>query len=412
MKSVGVIVEYNPFHNGHYYHIQETKKVTGANLVIAVMSGNFLQRGEPALVSKWNRTKMALEGGVDVVIELPYVFATQKADIFAYGAVSLLEALDVDSLCFGSEDGNTRSFELTYKEMEAKNDEFNTLIQPALKEGKSYPRAASDAFLRLQISEDVVDLSQPNNILGFHYIKAIHTLHSDMKVYTIKRTKANYHDKDFQDQHIASATSIRNNLFSGNTNLEEIQNVMPETTSLHLQAYKNKYGLFHRWEDYFPFLKYRLLSMTAEELNQIYEVEEGLENRVLQMISDSVTFKDFMEKLKTKRYTWTRLQRLCLHILTNTTKKAMKKYEHQPTYIRLLGMSLQGQDYLNKVKKHLSLPLVSRLASFSNEQIMLDIKATKVYASCLKEPLRSQIIKAEFTNPPFRYDSSKRQFLG
>jgi len=238
MKAVGIVVEYNPFHNGHFYHIQETKKVTGADLVIAVMSGNFLQRGEPALVSKWARTKMALEGSVDIVVELPYAFATQKAEVFAFGSVSLLHALGVESICFGSESGDIQAFLQTLDIMKTKREEFDDFIQTSLKEGKSYPRAAADAFQSLQISQSAVDLSQPNNILGFHYIQAIHNLKSKIKPFTIKRTKANYHDPYMVDLNIASATSIRNTLFSksDSLDLEPIQTVIPDTTFSHLLA--------------------------------------------------------------------------------------------------------------------------------------------------------------------------------
>lgn len=411
MKAVGVIVEYNPFHNGHYYHIQESRKVTEADLVVAVMSGNFLQRGEPALVSKWARTKMALEGGADLVIELPYAFATQKAEVFAYGAVSLLHALEVDSICFGSESGDIRSFENTLKEMKARKESFNTFLKQALEEGKSYPRAASDAFHSLQFADSTVDLSQPNNILGFHYVEAIDKLGSTIQPFTIARTKAQYHDQHFADQHIASATSIRTTLFSGKTCMEEIQNVIPSTTYSHLLSYKKCFGTFHHWENYFSFLKYRLLSSTAAELRQIYEVEEGLENRLLQYITSAATFKEFMENIKTKRYTWTRLQRLCVHILTNTSKSIMRENSEYPTYIRLLGTTLTGQDYLNSIKKNVAIPIVSKLSAFSNDQIKLDIKASNVYASCLNEPYRSNMIKQEFSNPPIRYDQNNKQFL-
>lgn len=411
MKAVGIIVEYNPFHNGHYYHIQESKKVTGADAVVAVMSGNFLQRGEPALVSKWARTKMALEGGADLVIELPYVFATQKAEVFSYGAVSLLHALNVDSMCFGSESGDIHSFHNTLQIMTEKKDEFDNLIQHGLKKGKSYPKAASDTFLSLHKTAATVDLSQPNNILGFHYIETINKLKSNIRPFTIKRTKANYHDQDVKDQNIASATSIRNTLFSEHNTLNGIQNVIPNTTYSQLLTYKDNFGMFHQWEDYFSLFKYRLLSMTTEELKNVYEVEEGLENRLLRFISNATTFQEFMKKIKTKRYTWTRLQRLCVHILTNTSKTMMKTNQDHPTYIRLLGTTLKGQEYLNKIKKNIPIPLVSKVSSFTNEQISLDITAAKVYAACLKEPYQSQMIRSEFATPPIRYDQNNHIFL-
>ncbi|HHW38275.1 MAG TPA: nucleotidyltransferase [Bacillales bacterium] len=411
MRAVGVVVEYNPFHNGHYYHIQESRKVTEADLVVAVMSGNFLQRGEPALVSKWARTNMALEGGADLVIELPYVFATQKAEIFAFGAVSLLHALEIDSICFGSESGDIHSFQTTLKEMKARKGSFDQSIKKALEEGKSYPRAASDAFHSLQFADSAVDLSQPNNILGFHYVEAIDKLGSNIQPFTIQRTKAQYHDQHFADQYIASATSIRSSLFSERTNLEEIQNVIPDTTYSHLLTYKKSFGMFHHWENYYAYFKYKLLTSTPEELRQIYEVEEGLENRLLQYIASAATFQEFMEKIKTKRYTWTRLQRLCIHILTNTSKSRMKANSEYPTYIRLLGTSLAGQEYLHSIKKNVAIPIISKLSAFSNEQINLDIKASNVYAACLKEPYRSNMMKAEFSNPPVRYDQNNKQFL-
>lgn len=410
MNAAGIIVEYNPFHNGHYYHIQETKKLTGADLIVAVMSGNFLQRGEPALVSKWARTKMALLGGADIVIELPYVFATQKAQNFAGGAVSLLDALNVTSICFGSENGEIKPFYETLNVMSNNETEFNFFLKDSLKKGKSYPRATADAFLSLKGNDISIDLSQPNNILGFHYIQAIENIKSTIMPYTIKRKTAHYHDQEFHNQTIASATSVRNKLFSGNKDdITAIHHVIPKTTDQQLIEYKNRYGTFHNWENYFPFFKYRLLSMTPNDLRLIYEVEEGIENRIVQNISSSHTFKEFMEKIKTKRYTWTRLQRICLHILTNSTKQEMKS--NKPSYIRLLGTTTIGQKYLNIHKKNLSLPLVSKLASFSDDQMMVDIKASRIYAACLKEPYRSIMIKEEYSTPPVRYDAENQQFI-
>ncbi|WP_102347045.1 nucleotidyltransferase [Bacillus sp. Marseille-P3661] len=411
MKTAGVIVEYNPFHNGHYYHIQETKKVTGADIIVAVMSGNFLQRGEPALVSKWARTKMALQGGADIVIELPYVFATQKAEIFAYGAVAILDALNIDSLCFGSEDGNIESFKNTIKLMEEHETSFNDTIRKSLQQGKSYPRSAADAFLSLHQDQSCVDLSQPNNILGYHYIKAIHKLNSTITPHTINRTKANYHDQDIHDPKIASATSIRKILFADQQDLESIMNVIPRTSFDSIIEYKKEFKIFHNWERYFPLLKYRLLSTTPSELRKIYEVEEGIENRLIKYIRASKSFEDFMKKIKTKRYTWTRLQRICLHILTNTLKDSMIENVAAPTYLRLLGMSNRGQNYLNKIKKNIEIPIISRLSAFSNSQISFDINATQVYSCCLDEPYQTKMIESEFSNTPIRYANDEQLFI-
>lgn len=413
MKAVGVIVEYNPFHNGHKYHLEETKRKTNADCIIAVMSGNFLQRGEPALVSKWTRTKMALEAGVDIVIELPYAFATQKAQNFANGSISLLNALLCDEVCFGSENGTIEDFENTVDFMKKNQQTYDHTIEQFMKEGYSFPKAASLTYTSLSNHETYVDLSKPNNILGYHYVKAIHDQKSSVKAQTILRTSAGYHDETFSHESIASATSIRKTLFSAEKNMDEIENYLPPTSAKWLSTYYHENQLFHRWEEYFTLLKYKLLTSTPAELANIYEAEEGIENRLLAHISEATSFQNFMEKIKTKRYTWTRLQRLCVHILTNTTKEQLKRSKENPiaTYIRLLGMSQKGQNYLNSVKKDVELPIISKVAGFSDELFTLDWKATNTYLAIFPEPLRSSLLRQEYATPPIRYNEEKKIHL-
>lgn len=413
MKAVGVIVEYNPFHNGHYFHLNETKKETNADCVVAVMSGNFLQRGEPALVSKWTRTKMALEAGVDIVIELPYAFATQKAETFANGSISLLNALHCSEVCFGSENGTISDFERTVSFMKDNQNSYDQLLGEAVKKGYSYPKAASLTYSSLSSNDTYLDLSKPNNILGFHYVKAIHDQNSHVKATTIKRTSADYHDESFTHNSIASATSIRKALFSGNKEINEIANYIPASTLYWLKSYYNEYQLFHQWENYFTLLKYKLLTSTPKELSMIYEVEEGIENRLLSYIKEATTFYEFMEQIKTKRYTWTRLQRICLRILTNTTKEQLYPVlvKAEATYIRLLGMSLNGQTYLNSIKKDVELPIISKVSAYKDEILSLDIKATQTYLSIFPEPLRSKLLKQEYSTPPIRFDEKEHKYL-
>ncbi|WP_449539905.1 nucleotidyltransferase [Ferdinandcohnia sp. Marseille-Q9671] len=413
MKAVGVIVEYNPFHNGHKFHLEETKKKTKADCTIAVMSGNFLQRGEPALVSKWTRTKMALEAGVDLVIELPYGFATQKAEIFASGAISILTALQCNEICFGSENGTIEDFESTVHFMKDNQQAYDKHIELYIKQGYSYPKAASLAYSSLSGTDTYLDLSKPNNILGYHYVKATLDQKSPIKASTIKRMSADYHDETFTHESIASATSIRKTLFSTEKNMDEIKNYLPATTIKWLLAYYKDHKLFHRWEEYFSLLKYKLLTTTPSELANIYEVEEGIENRLLANISESLSFQDFMENIKTKRYTWTRLQRLCSHILTNTTKEQLKPiYDHpNASYIRLLGMSKKGQNYLNFVKKEVEIPIISKGTGYTDLLYSLDWKATQTYLAIYPEPLRSTLLRQEYTTPPIRYDEEENTYL-
>ncbi|HDR7541495.1 hypothetical protein CKQ70_09745 [Bacillus toyonensis] len=408
-----MVVEYNPFHNGHLYHVQETKKLTQSDIIIAVMSGPFLQRGEPALISKWYRTKMALANGVDLVVELPYVFATQKAETFANGAISILNALHVSEICFGSEDGQIENFYNTISVQKNEEETFNCLVKQFMDAGNSYAKATSDAFSHILTSEKNIDMSQPNNILGFQYMKAILSQNSSIQAQTIKRFASHYHDETFNDQHIASATSIRKQLFSEEGSFTTIEPFLPQATTSLLANYKQNYGILHNWEQYFSFFKYKLMTMSSGDLRHIYEIEEGLEHRILSKIQNSSSFYSFMEALKTKRYTWTRLQRACTHILTNTTKEEIRSanIEQHAPYIRLLGMSQKGQTYLSKNKKKIELPILTHTKTFDHAALDIEKKANSVYFSIMHEPLRTQLLKQDITHHPIRYDETTTKFL-
>lgn len=377
------------------------------------MSGPFLQRGEPALISKWYRTKMALANGVDLVVELPYVFATQKAETFANGAISILNALRVSEICFGSEDGQIENFYNTISIQKNEEETFNCLVKQFMDAGNSYAKATSDAFSHILTSEKNIDMSQPNNILGFQYMKAILSQNSSIQAQTIKRFASHYHDETFNDQHIASATSIRKQLFSEEGSFTTIEPFLPQATTSLLANYKQNYGILHNWEQYFSFFKYRLMTMSPGDLRHIYEIEEGLEHRILSKIQNSSSFYSFMEALKAKRYTWTRLQRACTHILTNTTKEDIRSanIEQHAPYIRLLGMSQKGQTYLSKNKKKIELPILTHTKTFDHAALDIEKKANSVYFSIMHEPLRTQLLKQDITHHPIRYDETTTKFL-
>ncbi|MDA2381992.1 nucleotidyltransferase [Bacillus cereus] len=393
--------------------MQQTKKLTQSDIIIAVMSGPFLQRGEPALISKWYRTKMALANGVDLVVELPYVFATQKAETFANGAISILNALRVSEICFGSEDGQIENFYNTISVQKNEEETFNCLVKQFMDAGNSYAKATSDAFSHILTSENNIDMSQPNNILGFQYMKAILSQNSSIQAQTIQRFASHYHDETFNDQHIASATSIRKQLFSEEGSFTKIEPFLPQATTSLLANYKQNYGILHNWEQYFSFFKYKLMTMSSGDLRHIYEIEEGLEHRILSKIQNSSSFYSFMEALKTKRYTWTRLQRACTHILTNTTKEEIRSanIEQHAPYIRLLGMSQKGQTYLSKNKKKIELPILTHTKTFDHAALDIEKKANSVYFSIMHEPLRTQLLKQDITHHPIRYDETNTKFL-
>ncbi|MBN8191574.1 nucleotidyltransferase [Bacillus sp. NTK074B] len=400
MKATGVVVEYNPFHNGHLHHLRKTRIVSGSDIVVAVMSGHFLQRGEPALVSKWSRTKMALDAGVDVVIELPYSFATQHAEIFSKGAITLLDRIGCESFCFGSEDGDIHTFNNTIQFIHSNQEQYDKYIRDFIQEGMSYPSALAGAYQRLEKKGSLIDLSKPNNILGFHYVEARNRLSSSLKAYTITRESAGYHDEHFASPSIASATSIRKSIFSDGEN-HAINSYLPDSSVQELYRYKEEYGGFHRWENYWNLLQYKILSSSKAELQDIYEVEEGIENRMVEYAKSSMSFEDFMTNLKTKRYTWTRLQRMLLHILTDTHKEDMKKRHATPEYIRLLGMNKKGREFIRQQKKNLSLPLISKLSSADQQSIRLDVKAAEVYSLGLQSrSARKKLLHQEWSQPP------------
>lgn len=397
MKAVGLVVEYNPFHNGHQYHLHTSKNETNADVVIAVMSGSFLQRGEPALVSKWTRTEMALRGGADLVFELPYVYCTQHAGHFAYGAILLLEAAGCDTFCFGSEQGKIEPFLSLYHLMKEKKEEYDQYVVKYISEGNSYPKASSLAFHELVTDvSDLPDLSKPNNILGFQYVKAAIDHSFRIKPYTIRRIHSDYHDQELPDQPIASATSIRKALMR-QQDLESISSYLPSKSFLLLRSY----GEFHDWEKYWPLLKYKIMSSSTDELETVYEAEEGIQYRMKDTVLEASTFNEFVSKIKTKRYTWTRIQRLCVHILNHVKKEQMKLAMNQNSYLRILGMTEKGRKYLNLNKKKIELPLISRISSVQHLGLELDISSAFIHSLALDFPSQKKLRKREFQPPIF-----------
>lgn len=401
MKATGIVVEYNPFHNGHLHHLNQSRIKTNNDIIIAVMSGNFLQRGEPALVDKWTRAKMAISAGVDLVIELPYAFATAQASDFAKGAIFLLDALKCEAFCFGSEEGSLEAFHHTYHLLSTKKEEYNTAISNFMKQGISYPKALNEAYK--VVSEDsslpLVDLSKPNNILGYHYIEAAYRLHASIRSETIHRVVANYHDEAKPSETIASATGIRKVLF-GELDLSAIQNFLPSTSLDELSRWKSTFQSFGSWERFWPILRLIILRHSKERLATFAEVTEGMENAIWNAAVKNETFQAFMEQIKSKRFTWTRIQRMLTHIYNDFTWEQLKSFD-LPTYIRPLAMSKNGQAYLQSIKKDLPLPLVSRVAAYKdNDMLALDVKTANLYYLGLQSAYAQKMIGSDYRITP------------
>ncbi len=399
MKAVGLVVEYNPFHNGHKYHAEESKKATGADLAIAVMSGSFLQRGEPALVDKWTRASMALRNGVDLIIELPYVFSTQHAKHFAAGSIALLEALRCDFFCFGSENGTLDHFLAIHNQLESIGSPLHEEILRHSKQGNSYPKSVSLALHSLGIKNGGMDLSKPNNILGLQYVTAALNNAYRIKPALISRINNDYHDTELPTGEIASATSIRRALMDEGQNMQAAAGFIPQATLEALDTYKNTNQVLHHWEQYWPLLKYKLLTTSAEKLSAIYEVEEGIHHRLKKAAMEADCFAAFMNLVKTKRYTWTRIQRICVHILMDAEKEEIKSLISSPAYIRVLGFTGKGRAYLKEMKKEITLPVITRAAGLEDNALALDIKAAAIHALALPAHLQNKAIKREYKQP-------------
>lgn len=380
MKVVGLIVEYNPFHNGHLFHFQQALKETNADACVAVMSGNFLQRGEPAVVSKWARTKMALSVGIDLVLELPTAYCTQNAEMFAFGAVSALDSLGmVDFLCFGSESGDIAWIKELADRLADEPLEFKHELKSLLKDGLPYPKAYAKAASTL-VPDAETRLEQPNNILGLNYVLALNRLQSTIEASTITRIKAGYHQADISDSRIASATALRKLIFEHS--VDQIKDFVPLSTYEILLEEKAMGRFPLSWKEYFPFVLHSILSKSKAELAQIHEMEEGLENRLKSLQLKAGDFGSFMDLLKTKRYTWNRLQRVMLYLLLNLTKKEMNSFRIKEgiPYLRVLGFNEKGRHLLHQAKARSKVPLISKVAGINHPMLELDIRASHIHS--------------------------------
>lgn len=398
MKATGIVVEYNPFHNGHFYHAQQARQKAGADVVIAVMSGQFLQRGEPAFADKWARTEMALASGIDIVFELPYVYATAQASDFAKGAIELLGAAGCESFCFGSEEGSIEPFLKTWELLDSQRDTYERSIHEAVQTGISYPKALNEAYHRLTGSRSgFADLAKPNNILGFHYIEAAQKSGSTIKPLTIQRIAAGYHDPIHTDSTIASATGIRRAFFEEGS-LEGIENHLPIPSLAALKAFHDDYGAFGSWPQFYPLLRYSILKERPQNIKRFSEVAEGIEYLIFESAKKEPTFEGFINRVKSKRYTRTRIQRMLTHIYTGFTWDQLRSFEG-PSYLRLLGMSETGRHYLNGQKKNIGLPLISRAADLADLMGEIDIHASSMYFL----GLGADNLKREYTTPPIYF---------
>lgn len=418
MKIVGLITEYNPFHNGHLYHIEKAKEITGADAAIVVMSGNYVQRGAPAIMPKHLRAEVALEAGVPVVMELPVCFATGSAEYFAAGAVSLFEQLGcVDSICFGSECGDYARLEQIAHVVADEPEEYKFSLQEGLRKGLSFPRARQLA-LKACLRDDSLDavLEQPNNILGIEYIKALYLKKSPIKTYTIKRMVSGYHDESLSESY-SSASAIRKLLAyaSNSIHLEEEGmfdepvmsevltrlegQVPPSCIRLLEETHRTRYPIYSN--DFSLLLKYKLLTETKDTLVKYADITEDLANRIMNHANDFITFDQFCDLLKTRDMTYTRISRSLFHILLGITKYYMLScredgYCH---YAHILGFRKDAANVLTHLKAHTKVPLVTKLTQADSLSDTGSRMLTQdIFASNLYEAIITNKFKLPFIN--------------
>ncbi|MDR3242202.1 MAG: nucleotidyltransferase [Lactobacillaceae bacterium] len=371
MTTVGLITEYNPFHNGHLYHLEQAKKLSGAKTAIAVMSGNFVQRGEPAIFDKWRRAKAALESGVDLVLELPFAFAVQPGHIFAQGAVKILSEAGVDAIAFGAEHAEWDFMALAKiaQQATAENTAFHT-----------YNQTYATTFNQIIQEQTGLDLHEPNDILGLSYALALLELGlgQQIKLYSIQRQQANYHDAELQNGTIASATAIRQALQQASGQTDEF---VPQATAQMIAQGKQ---VSEYQSKFFNLLKYKVLTTPLNELIQIYQLDDGLANRLHTTIETTaneidLTWEEFAQLFKSKRYTYSRLQRNLLYTILNISTSEMHTAMQQP-YLRVLAVNENGRQHLKKQRQQIEIPVINKIDKDMLTGILnLDYRAGRLY---------------------------------
>lgn len=399
-KVVGIIAEYNPFHNGHAYHIQKTKEQTGADFVVAVITGNFTQRGNTSVINKWEKTKMAINGGVDLVIELPTIYSISSAENFSSGAIKILNKIGiVDSISFGMEADDISSLNNIANVLLSEPQEYTSLLKAELQKGSSYPKAREIALMMYlnDIKRYSNILNGSNNILAIEYLKALKKQRSNLIPIGVKREKVYYNSTKIIDEY-ASATGIRSLLLRNQ--LEEIRKVVPSTTLSILLNNIREGTYVLDLTAYGAEILYKLRTMSIQEIANLPDVSEGLENLIKDVSNKTNNLIDLINGIKSKRYTQTRIQRILLYALLGITKKDMEYSKKIVPYVRILGCSENGKILLSQINNKAK--IITSLKKFEktnkNKKIarMLEIdkKATNIYTLGYK---RNSVANLDYT---------------
>lgn len=357
MHVIGLIAEYNPFHNGHLYQIKKIRERYPESIIIGIISSSFTQRGDISILNKWDKTKIALDNGIDIVIELPFVYSTQGADIFAQGAINILEKFRIDTIAFGTESESIDNIK-KLAEIQINNKEYNALVKKYLSTGINYATALNKALKKITGNE----VKTPNDILALSYIKRLIKDNYPIEILNIQRTTS-YHGDDIKDN-ITSASNIRK-MYSKGKNISPFIPFSPSILSK--ENINNSY----------KYLKYKII-MEEKNINKYQTVDEGIENRILKEIDSSTSYEELISKIKTKRYTYNKISRMLIHILTNFTKEEARLINID--YIRILGFTTSGRKYLNIVKKDIDIPIITCYKKKLSLALDIELRITKIYS--------------------------------
>lgn len=389
-KVLGIVCEYNPFHNGHLYHIIQSKKLTGADYTIAIMTGNFAQRGDVSLVDKWSKAEMALLAGVDLVIELPVIYSVSSAENFAEGAVKILNSLKiVNNISFGSETRDINLLDRIAEVLYNEPKEFQTILSHELSKGISYPKARENALMMYlnDVRRFANVLSSPNNILGVEYLKALRKTKSNILPVCIPRVGAGHNDTTYS-KNIASATLVRNLVNTNKYDSLEFKRLVPLTTGSILSENIKKGHIISGLHVFEKEIIYTLRRMSILEIANLPDVSEGLEYKIKQAANSCNSLIEFYNIVSSKRYTQTRISRILVYALLGITRKDMQLSKSISPYVRVLGFNNAGKKLLSMISEaNPKLPLITSVKKFEesnknkNLQAMLakDIWATDIY---------------------------------
>lgn len=402
-RVVGSVAEYNPFHNGHMYHLEKAKEQSGAQYSICVMSGNFVQRGNSSIVNKWKKAEMALLNGIDLVIELPTIYSVASAEGFSLGAIKLLESLKiVDAISFGTETDDYAALNNISSVVCEEPKKYKDLLNQELKKGLSFPKARENALmLYFDNNKRYANiLNSSNNILAIEYLKSLKKIKSVIQPVPVKREKVYYNDNTIVDE-FASATAIRNLLKT--KQFSDIRKVVPKTTYEILTKETELGNVVLDLSNYEREIIYNLRKMTVEEIAELPDVNEGLEHSLKNAANFSNDINNLINIVKTKRYTQTRIQRILICALLGITKKDVAMAKKFTPYVRVLGFNEKGKELISRIKKaNPKLPVITSVKRFKdtntnktyNRLLDIDIFSTDVYTLACQS---DSIANSDFT---------------